>query len=53
MSSSNSEPVGWQRGIYAKLQIIEAQNDSILSILTLLAASGGNVDLAVLRRVLF
>ena len=38
---SNSDPVGWQRGIYAKLQTIEAQNDSILSILTLIAASAG------------
>lgn len=38
MNQQDNQPVGWQRGIYAKLQTIEAQNDSILSILTLLAA---------------
>lgn len=34
---NSTDPVGWQRGIWGKLKDIEAQNDSILSILTLLA----------------
>lgn len=40
-SRPSRQPVGWQRGIYAELKTIREQNDSILSIVTLLAASQG------------